>query len=115
VQQSRYKTTHASVANLYCAKDFISEFFCVPIGLGCWVDKRSGLDIAADEAQSAGSQAACLTLAHELTEQRFPAPRLLAFKVCSLCSSEVEWLWRVLKSCPNLCVGVRNLFLPSVI
>jgi protein transport protein SEC23 len=40
----------------------------------------TGLDIAADEAQSAGSQAACLTLAHELTEQRFPAPRLLAFK-----------------------------------
>lgn len=37
--------------------------------------------MAADEALSAASAAACRTLANELTESRFPSPRLLAFKV----------------------------------
>lgn len=37
--------------------------------------------VVGDEAKSAESQAACHTLAHELTEQRFPAPRMLSFKV----------------------------------
>lgn len=43
--------------------------------------RPQGLDIAADEVQSASAQAACRTLAFELSEQRFPAPRILAFKV----------------------------------
>ncbi|KAG6551723.1 hypothetical protein Mapa_006812 [Marchantia paleacea] len=43
----------------------------------------TGLDVAADEAQSAASAAACRTLANELTESRFPSPRLLAFKEAS--------------------------------
>lgn len=41
-----------------------------------------GADLAAQEAKSAAALAACKTLAEELTEQRFPAPRILAFKVC---------------------------------
>jgi hypothetical protein len=40
-----------------------------------------GLRVAADEAKNAEAQAACRTLAQELTEQRFPAPRMLSFKV----------------------------------
>lgn len=40
-----------------------------------------GSMVVGDEAKSAESQAACHTLAHELTEQRFPAPRMLSFKV----------------------------------
>ncbi|KAL2610183.1 hypothetical protein R1flu_028756 [Riccia fluitans] len=43
----------------------------------------TGLDVAASEAQSAASSAACRTLANELTESRFPSPRLLAFKEAS--------------------------------
>ena len=40
-----------------------------------------GLRVAGDEAKSAEAQEACHTLAQELTEQRFPAPRMLSFKV----------------------------------
>lgn len=40
-----------------------------------------GLRIAQDEVKNAEAQAACRTLAQELTEQRFPAPRMLSFKV----------------------------------
>ena len=43
-----------------------------------------GLRVARDEAKNAEAQAACLTLAQELTEQRFPAPRMLSFKVNEL-------------------------------
>ncbi|MQL71848.1 hypothetical protein Taro_004159 [Colocasia esculenta] len=39
-----------------------------------------GAELAAQEGQSAAALAACRTLAEELTEQRFPAPRILAFK-----------------------------------
>lgn len=39
-----------------------------------------GLDLAADEKLSAAALAACRTLVEELTEQRFPAPRVLTFK-----------------------------------
>ncbi|KAL4360603.1 hypothetical protein GQ457_04G029850 [Hibiscus cannabinus] len=39
-----------------------------------------GAELAADEARSAAALAACRTLAEELTELRFPAPRILAFK-----------------------------------
>ncbi|KAE8681682.1 Sec23/Sec24 protein transport family protein isoform 3 [Hibiscus syriacus] len=39
-----------------------------------------GAEVAADEARSAAALAACRTLAEELTELRFPAPRILAFK-----------------------------------
>uniref|UniRef100_A0A803NQ11 Protein transport protein SEC23 n=1 Tax=Cannabis sativa TaxID=3483 RepID=A0A803NQ11_CANSA len=39
-----------------------------------------GAELAADEGKSAAALAACRTLAEELTEQRFPAPRILAFK-----------------------------------
>ncbi|KAF3789123.1 transport protein SEC23-1 [Nymphaea thermarum] len=39
-----------------------------------------GADLAAQEAKNAAALAACKTLAEELTEQRFPAPRILAFK-----------------------------------
>ncbi|GAV76480.1 zf-Sec23_Sec24 domain-containing protein/Sec23_trunk domain-containing protein/Sec23_helical domain-containing protein/Sec23_BS domain-containing protein [Cephalotus follicularis] len=39
-----------------------------------------GADLAADEGKSAAALAACRTLAEELTELRFPAPRILAFK-----------------------------------
>ncbi|XP_057995882.1 protein transport protein SEC23 A isoform X2 [Hevea brasiliensis] len=40
-----------------------------------------GTELAADEGRSAAALAACRTLAEELTELRFPAPRILAFKV----------------------------------
>ncbi|QCD98342.1 protein transport protein SEC23 [Vigna unguiculata] len=39
-----------------------------------------GAELAADEGRSAAALAACRTLAEELTECRFPAPRILAFK-----------------------------------
>ncbi|XP_068662198.1 protein transport protein SEC23 A-like [Aristolochia californica] len=39
-----------------------------------------GMELAAKEGKSAAALAACRTLAEELTEQRFPAPRILAFK-----------------------------------
>lgn len=40
-----------------------------------------GAELAADEVKSAAALAACRTLAEELSEVRFPAPRILAFKV----------------------------------
>ncbi|KAJ9696836.1 hypothetical protein PVL29_008843 [Vitis rotundifolia] len=46
-----------------------------------------GAELAADEGKSAAALAACRTLAEELTESRFPAPRILAFKVCHFCLS----------------------------
>nr|AAK59590.1 putative protein transport factor [Arabidopsis thaliana] len=39
-----------------------------------------GAELSADEVKSAAVLAACRTLAEELTEFRFPAPRILAFK-----------------------------------
>lgn len=48
----------------------------------CWLIQ--GAELAADEGRSASALAACRTLAEEITELRFPAPRILAFKVCSL-------------------------------
>lgn len=39
-----------------------------------------GAELAAQEGKSAAALAACRTLAEELTEVRFPAPRILAFK-----------------------------------
>lgn len=39
-----------------------------------------GAELASDEGKSASALAACRTLAEELTESRFPAPRILAFK-----------------------------------
>ncbi|XP_057439149.1 protein transport protein SEC23 A [Lotus japonicus] len=39
-----------------------------------------GAELGADEGKSAAALAACRTLAEELTEFRFPAPRILAFK-----------------------------------
>lgn len=39
-----------------------------------------GSDLAYDETLSAAALAACRTLVEELTEQRFPAPRVLTFK-----------------------------------
>ncbi|PIN15613.1 hypothetical protein CDL12_11757 [Handroanthus impetiginosus] len=39
-----------------------------------------GAELAAHEGKSAAALAACRTLAEELTELRFPAPRILAFK-----------------------------------
>lgn len=39
-----------------------------------------GAELAADEGRSASALAACRTLAEEITELRFPAPRILAFK-----------------------------------
>ncbi|KAL5537683.1 hypothetical protein UlMin_045276 [Ulmus minor] len=39
-----------------------------------------GAELAGDEGRSAAALAACRTLAEELTEVRFPAPRILAFK-----------------------------------
>ncbi|KAI9181921.1 hypothetical protein LWI28_020085 [Acer negundo] len=39
-----------------------------------------GAELAADEGRNASALAACRTLAEELTEFRFPAPRILAFK-----------------------------------
>lgn len=44
----------------------------------CWL---KGAELSADEGRSASALAACRTLAEELTEFRFPAPRILAFKV----------------------------------
>lgn len=39
-----------------------------------------GAELAADDIRSASALAACRTLAEELSELRFPAPRILAFK-----------------------------------
>ncbi|KAK3160752.1 hypothetical protein QOZ80_1BG0063990 [Eleusine coracana subsp. coracana] len=39
-----------------------------------------GAELAVQEGQSAAALAACRTLAEELSEQRFPAPRILSFK-----------------------------------
>ncbi|OAY70337.1 protein transport protein SEC23 [Ananas comosus] len=39
-----------------------------------------GAELAAQEGKSAAALAACRTLAEELSEHRFPAPRILAFK-----------------------------------
>lgn len=39
-----------------------------------------GAEVAAQEGKNAAALAACRTLAEELTELRFPAPRILAFK-----------------------------------
>ncbi|CAH1417381.1 unnamed protein product [Lactuca virosa] len=39
-----------------------------------------GAELSAQEGRSAAALAACRTLAEELTELRFPAPRILAFK-----------------------------------
>ncbi|KAM5558493.1 protein transport protein SEC23 A [Rosa sericea] len=39
-----------------------------------------GAELAADEGKSAAALAACRTLAEELSELRFPAPRILSFK-----------------------------------
>nr|XP_043606963.1 protein transport protein SEC23 isoform X1 [Erigeron canadensis] len=39
-----------------------------------------GAELAAQDGRSAAALAACRTLAEELTETRFPAPRILAFK-----------------------------------
>ncbi|XP_074580282.1 protein transport protein SEC23 A-like [Curcuma longa] len=39
-----------------------------------------GTELAAQEGKSAAALAACKTLAEELSEQRFPAPRILSFK-----------------------------------
>ncbi|XP_077232655.1 protein transport protein SEC23 A-like [Tasmannia lanceolata] len=39
-----------------------------------------GAELASQEGKSASALAACRTLAEELTEERFPAPRILAFK-----------------------------------
>ncbi|CAK9145290.1 unnamed protein product [Ilex paraguariensis] len=39
-----------------------------------------GAELAAQEGKSAAASAACRTLAEELSEMRFPAPRILAFK-----------------------------------
>ena len=52
--------------------------------VGCnifWLTPVQGLRVAADEAKNSEAQAACRTLVQELTEQRFPAPRALSFKV----------------------------------
>jgi hypothetical protein len=69
-------------------RDF--DFFFVRVGrvlpyflvnhfpTGWWIQ---GAELAADEGRSAAALAACRTLAEELTEVRFPAPRILAFKV----------------------------------
>jgi hypothetical protein len=43
-----------------------------------------GAELAAQEGQSAAALVACRTLAEELSEQRFPAPRILSFKVSLL-------------------------------
>lgn len=40
-----------------------------------------GAELAAQEVNCAAALAACRTLAEELSESRFPAPRILAFKV----------------------------------
>jgi hypothetical protein len=45
-----------------------------------------GAELAAQEGQSAAALAACRTLAEELSELRFPAPRILSFKVSFLFS-----------------------------
>lgn len=49
-----------------------------------------GAELDAQEGKGAAALAACRTLAEELTEVRFPAPRILAFKV---------FLFLILKLC----------------
>jgi hypothetical protein len=76
-------------------------FYCLDIQryfLNNW--QLQGAELAADEGRSAAALAACRTLAEEITELRFPAPRILAFKVffpLTLCI-------------PFLCTFVLNFF-----
>eukprot|EP01018_Ginkgo_biloba_P025245 Gb_34942 [translate_table: standard] len=51
---------------------------------------HKGADLAAQEVKSAAALAACRTLAEELTEQRFPAPRILSFKFMHQCFAVFE-------------------------
>lgn len=65
-----------------------------------------GGELAAEEGKSAAALAACRTLAEELTELRFPAPRILAFKV-------------IIESCENavdvfLILLVKNILITCV-
>ena len=53
------------------------------IQLFLFIGGPQGAELAAEEGKSAAALAACRTLAEELTEMRFPAPRILAFKVRS--------------------------------
>lgn len=57
----------------YFMNNILFSLFCV----------IQGAELAAHEGKSAAALAACRTLAEELTELRFPAPRILAFKVSS--------------------------------
>jgi hypothetical protein len=67
-----------------------------------------GAELAAQEGKSAAALAACKTLAEELSETRFPAPRILSFKVSLSLSvflftvySLVKFcvIWGLIKSC----------------
>lgn len=49
-----------------------------------------GAELAAQDAKCAAALAACRTLAEELSESRFPAPRILAFKVLWSFSPPIE-------------------------
>lgn len=62
-------------------QDTSSSFACT-IGLMFSITWwYQGAELASQEGKSAATLAACRTLAEELTETRFPAPRILAFKV----------------------------------
>lgn len=63
-----------------CFEDYSA--FCLSKRLNVY--HFQGAELAAQEGKSAAALAACRTLAEELTEHRFPAPRILAFKVCFL-------------------------------
>jgi len=51
-----------------------------------------GAELATQEGNCAAALAACRTLAEELSESRFPAPRILAFKVCTV-STTAFWFF----------------------
>jgi hypothetical protein len=54
-----------------------------------------GSRLVRDDAKNAEAQAACRTLAQEFTEQRFPTPRMLSFKVNNLgpkLVSSIYWI-----------------------
>ena len=74
---------HEYILRLECTEIYFS--ICLGIHLLTIIATYfQGAELAAQEGQSAAALAACRTLAEELSEQRFPAPRILSFKVSLL-------------------------------
>lgn len=70
-----YLRSHVTVLNMRIL------FFLFHLFFFHFTGYVQGAELDAQEGKGAAALAACRTLAEELTEMRFPAPRILAFKV----------------------------------